>query len=149
MLEKAPHACFKAEFPPAVSAKEEISRILGDHLSSRFGAVEAGLRWPWALRTVQFRLDQKLIWVGWYRNRRKEAEWILFVGPGDWFPIWDDLRGRKPVVYTEEFWLVSRDIHALLESVSWASNIYWYFRRFRREGKKSVRTPEELPWTEA
>ena len=71
MLEKAPHAYFKAEFPSAVSAKEEISRLLTSHLSSRFGAVEAGLRWPWALRTVQFRLDQKLIWVGWYRNRRK------------------------------------------------------------------------------
>lgn len=147
-LDKAPHACFKANFPSVLSAKEEISRVLTRHLSSRFGAVEAGLRWP-TLRTVQFRLDKKLIWVGWYRNRRKDGEWILFVGPGDWVPIWDDLWRQKPVIYTEEFLLVSRDIHALLGSVSWASNIYWYFRGFRRQGKKSVRTPDELPWTEA
>ena len=34
-----------------------------------------------------------------------------------------------------EVLLVSRDIHALLGSVSWASNIYWYFRGFRREAR--------------
>jgi hypothetical protein len=150
MLEKSPHACFKAEFPSAVSAKEEISRILTSHLFSRFGTVEAGLRWPWGPRTVELRLGQRLVWVGWYkRRRRRDGEWILFVGPGDWLPLWDYLRGRTPVMSTEEFLLVARDIHALLGSLSCVSNIRWYFRRFRREGKKSVRTPDELPWTEA
>jgi hypothetical protein len=147
MLERAPHVCFKVKFPSSVSAEEEISRALSSHLLLRFGAARAGLQWR-GRRFVEFQLEQRLIWVGWYRNRRKDGEWILFVGPGDLPSLWDLLRGRRPVVYTEEFIRVSRDVHALLGSVDGVSNIKWYFREFRAEDKKGVWTPDELPWAE-
>jgi hypothetical protein len=37
-LDKIPHACFKANFPSALNAKEEISGLLESRLSARFGA---------------------------------------------------------------------------------------------------------------
>ena len=45
--------------------------------------------------------------------------------------------------------LVSREIHALLTSVSGISDVMWYFERFREQGKKAVWTPDELPWAES
>jgi hypothetical protein len=49
-LDKVPHARFKATFPSALSAKEEISGLLEGHLRARFGAAERGLLWRWAPR---------------------------------------------------------------------------------------------------
>ena len=148
MFEKAPCVCFKAEFPSAGSAREELSRILSSHLLARFGAVKRGRflypRGQW----IEVQLGQRAVWVGWYPRRRKVEEWIVFVGPGDLPSMWDRVRGRKRVANIEELRFVSRDIHALLGSVTGISNVMWYFSEFRREGKKGVWTPDELPWVE-
>ena len=148
MFDKFPHVCFKAEFPSASSAREEISRILESHLRARFGAVERGVFWRWSgPRLVNFQMEQTPVSVVWHTNRFNREEWILTVVP-DLPSLWDNLRGRKPVLRTEELKLVSRDIHDLLVSVTGISNIMWYFDGFRRQGRKAVRTPDELPWAE-
>jgi hypothetical protein len=147
MFDKAPHVCFKAEFPSASSAREEISRILESHLRARFGRVQRGVLWHWGPRIVNLQVGQKSVSVVWHTNRSNREEWVLTVA-GDMPSLWDHLRGRKPVVCTEELILVSRDIHALLGSVTGISNIMWYFRGFRRQGRKGVWTPDELPWAE-
>ena len=148
MYEKAPCVCFTAAFPSARSASEEISRIVSSHLFDRFGAVKRGAFWCPRGRRIEMQFGKRSVWMVWYKSRRKDGEWILFVGPGDLPSLWDYLRGRKRVVYAEEFMVVSRDIHALLGSVTGISNVMWYFSEFRREGKKGVWTPDELPWTE-
>lgn len=147
IIEKAPHACFKAEFPSPSSAREEISRILESHLCARFGAVKRAEFWRWGVRFLDVKVEQKWVWVAWYTNRFMDGEWILCVAP-DLPPLWDFIRGRQPVVYTEELMLISRDIHALLASVAGISNVWWYFRGFRRQRRRGVWTPDELPWAE-
>jgi hypothetical protein len=130
--------CFKAEFSSASSAREEISRILESHLRARFGAVERGVFWRWGPRIVNLQVERKPVSVIWHTNRFNYEEWILIVVP-DLPSLWDKFRGRKPV---------SRDIHGLLASVTGISNMMWYFDGFRRQGRKAVWTPDELPWAE-
>jgi hypothetical protein len=150
MYEKAPCVCFKADFPSAGSAREDLSRILSSHLLARFGAVKQGslVLSRGQRQWIEVPLGQRAVWVVWYPRRQKVGEWILFVGPGDWPSLWDRVWGRKRVANTEELKVVSRDIHALLGSVTGISNVMWYFSEFRRKGKKGVWTPDELPWTE-
>lgn len=140
---KVPHACFKAEFPPPLSALEEISQILERHLCARFGIVKRAPLWRWGHRLVDVKVEQRLVWVAWHRNRFKNGEWILFVAPD---PLRNLLRTRQPVEYKAELMLVSLDIHALLSSVPGISNVWWYFGGFRRQRRKGVWTPDELPW---
>jgi hypothetical protein len=147
MFEKVPCVCFKAEFSSAGSAREELTRILRSHLLARFGAVEQGSsffnpRGQW----IEVRLGQRKVWVVSYPRRRKVKEWVLWVGPGDLSSVWDRVLGRKRVAYIEELKVVSRDIHALLGSVTAISNVMWYLNTFRGAGKKGVWTPDELPW---
>jgi hypothetical protein len=148
-LDKVPHVRFKADFPSALSAKEEISGLLESHLRARFGAPERGLLWRWGgPRLVRLHVGQKLVSVVWHKNRFTDGEWILVVAPDDMPMPWDKLRGRNAVLCREELMLVSRDIHALLGSATGISNVMWYFDEFRRQGRTAVWTPEELPWSE-
>lgn len=150
IFEKAPCVCFNVDFPSGGSAKEELSRILSGHLLAQFGAVKRDLLWyPREGQWIEVPFGQRAVRVVWYPRRRRVGEWILNVGPGDWPSIWDRFFGRKRVANTEELKIVSRDIHGLLGSVLGIFNAMWYFDTFRREGKKGVRTPDELPWTEA
>jgi hypothetical protein len=96
---------------------------------------------------LDFHVEEKSVLVSWHTNRFKKEQWILVVAPGD-FPLWDHVRARKPIAHTKELMLACRDIHALLTSVTCTSNIMWYFDEFRRQGKKAVWTPDELPWLE-
>jgi hypothetical protein len=93
-------------------------------------------------------VGQKLVSVVWHKNRFSDGEWILVVAPGDMPMPWDKFRGRNAVLRKEELMLVSRDIHALLDSATGISNVMWYFDEFRRQGGTAVRTPDELPWAE-
>jgi hypothetical protein len=148
-LDNVPHACFKANFLSALSAKEEISGLLESHLRARFGAAERGLLWRWgAPRLVRLHVGQRLVSVVWHKNRFADGEWILVVAPGDMPMPWDKFRGRNAVLWREELMLVSRDIHALLDSATGITNVMWYFDEFRRQGGTAVRTPDELPWAE-
>jgi hypothetical protein len=81
----APNACFSAQFPPPLDAREQISRILEDYLCARFGAVTRGVlwRWPRLPRIINFRVLDESIWVGWHPNRFKKGQWILTVASGD------------------------------------------------------------------
>jgi hypothetical protein len=96
---------------------------------------------------LDFHVEEKSGLVSWHTNRFKKGQWILIVTPGD-LPLWDHVRARKPTAHTKEPMLACRDIHALLTSVTDISNIMWYFDEFRRQGKKAVWTPDELPWLE-
>jgi hypothetical protein len=69
--------------------------------------------------------------------------------PDDMPMPWDKFRGRNAVLFREELMLVSRDIHALLDSATGISTVMWYFDDFRRQGRTSVWTPEELPLSRA
>jgi hypothetical protein len=144
----APNACFSAQFPPPLDAREQISRILEDYLCARFGAVTRGVlwRWPRLPRIINFRVLDESIWVGWHPNRFKKGQWILTVASGD-TGLWDHLWGRKNVAYTQELIQVCRDIHSLLVSVTGISGMMWYFDGFRRQGRKAVLTPDDLPWS--
>lgn len=147
-ISSAPNACFSAEFSPPLDARAEISRTLENHLCDRFGAVTRGVfwRWPRLPRIIHFRVEDKVIWVGWHPSRFKKGQWIVTVSPGE-TGLWDHLRG-KHVAHTKELMLVCRDLHSLLVSMTGISNVMWYFDGFRRQGKKAVWTPDELPWSE-
>ena len=145
---KAPHACFTAEFPPPWIAREEISRVLENHLCARFGAVRRGVFWRWPLRLprmLNFHVEKQSVFVSWHTNRFKKGRWILVVAPGD-SPLW--ARARKPSAHSKELMLACSDIHAVLISATGISNIMWYFDKFRLQGRKAVWTPDELPWLE-
>ena len=148
LYEKAPFVRFTVAFPSAQSASDEISRIVSSHLFDKFRAVESAAFWLPRGRCITIQMGKRSVWVVWYKSKRKDGEWILFVGPGELQSMWDRLRGRKRVVYAEEFMVVSRDIDALLKSVTGISNVMWYFSDFRRKGKTCVWTPDELPWSE-
>jgi hypothetical protein len=147
MYDKFPHVCFKAEFPSASSAREEMSRILESHLCVQFGAVERGVLLRWGPRIVNLQVEQKPMSVIWHPNRFNREEWILTVVP-DLSSLWDEFRRRKSELCTEQLKLVCRDIHGLLASVTGISDMRWYFDGFPRQGSEAVWTPDELPWAE-
>jgi hypothetical protein len=86
--------------------------------------------------------------VAWYRKKFSKDGWILFVVPSEIPKSWRRLRGRISNAYTQELMLVSREIHALLASAVAVTDIRWYFKAFRSQGKNAVATPDELPWTQ-
>jgi hypothetical protein len=146
--DKDPLVCFKVQFASATKAGDELSRIVENHLSTHFGSLrrEQKLRW-WFPQLVALQIGEKRLSVGWHKRKFREGEWILFVSPSEVPILWNRLRGRKPIADTRELILISRQIHALLTSVAGITNIRWYFRAFRREGRQAVATPDELPWT--
>jgi len=147
--DKAPHVCFKEEFPSSSKAKQEIAGDLEKHLRARFASVKDISLPLVGPRIIDLQLGQKTVSLVWHKSRFKDGGWILIVAPGEIPSPWDLLRGRGTELCMGEVKLVSREIHALLTSVSGISDVMWYFERFREQGKKAVWTPDELPWTES
>jgi hypothetical protein len=146
---KDPLVCFKVEFASAANAGDELSRIMENHLRAQFGPIRREQKlWWWLPQLIVLKIGQKELSVGWHKRKFKDGEWIVFVSPSDISTLLTRLRGQKQVTDTQELMLVSRGIHALLASAAGITNIRWYFRAFRREGRKTVATPDELPWTE-
>ncbi len=146
---QTPHVCFKVEFATAVSAGDELLRILESHLHARFESVRR-IKWWFPIRWVfVFYVGQNKFTVLCDRSRFADNEWILLASPLDTRSLLDGLRRRKPVFSTTDLMLVFRQIHALLATVAGITRIRWYFKGFRGQSEVGVATPDELPWTQA
>jgi hypothetical protein len=130
---KTPHVCFKAEFPPAARADDELPQLLERQLQSRVDTVrvvKARFLAPWA---AVLQTGEKSFSVVLGRSKYAADEWILIASPPD------------PPSDASELMATCRKIHAVLTAIPNISAVRWYF-----EGPKNqttaVATPDELPW---
>jgi hypothetical protein len=144
-LSKTPHVCFKAEFPPAAKADDELPRLLERQLQSRVDSVrvvKSRLLAPWA---AVLQTGEKSFSVVLGRSKYAADEWILIVSPPDTPSLLNRLRGRTPPSDASELMATCRKIHAVLTVVPNISAVRWYFEGFNNQ-TTAVATPDELPW---
>jgi hypothetical protein len=138
---KTPHVCFKAEFPTAAAANDELPQLLKRQLDTRFDSVrviKARLLAPWAV-VLQAGGNSYSAVLG--RSKYATDEWILIISPPD--------GPRSPGSGSDAAELVvsCRKIHDLLTATPNVSAVRWYFEGFRNQ-TAALATPEELPWTD-
>jgi hypothetical protein len=142
---KTPHVCFKAEFPPAAKADDELPRLLERQLQSRVDSVrvmKARLLAPWA---VVLQKGEKSFSAVLGRSKYAADEWVLIVSPPDTPSSLG--RGLSPPSDASGPVVICREIHAVLTAIPNISAVRWYFEGFRNQ-TAAVATPDELPWAE-
>jgi len=152
-LRKLPRAIFGFELQPALPARQELSDLLKEGLSKRFGPVK--VKYPLIQRLYResmliLGVEGKEVLVSLLRDGSRgelpeyQREWMVLVDPFSG-PVWQVLRHDSERGYEGVFLAVSNEIHALLGAIPRITGLRWYFKGWDSK-KPAVRTPSELPW---
>jgi hypothetical protein len=148
---KIASVCFGATPGDAKSSGDLLLQSLLEQLRTRFETVSTPMKsWFSPLRFVRLHLEENLsLQLAFGRNRHKDGEWVLLVGPLQRPSMRAFIRGQKVVQQSAEVLRICREVHAFLAVSSGISAIRWYFQTPRHVMKTAVATPDELPWDQA
>ena len=152
-IRRVPRAAFGFELQPDLPTRDELTHILNDGLSKRFGPLQ--VRYPliqrlYRVSSMLLHVHGREVLVSLLRDgSRRELpeyhrEWMVLVDPFSG-PVWRVLRSGSEEGHQTALLAVSNEIHTLLANIPRIAALRWYFKGWDPK-RPAVRTPAELPW---